>query len=103
MTADELGRIRRIVAAGAGLIAIGSVVAVWGWQPKGWLGGLIILIWTIGPPTWFGVEYVLFRKIGAQPPERLGELRMGQELAGKFWAGIAALLTALYALYKPPG
>lgn len=62
---------------------------------------VILVLWTLGPPTWFGLEYLLFQRI-ERPAATLEQLRLGQDLAGKFWAGLAVLLTALYTLTGVP-
>ena len=65
--------------------------ASWQHALKGaWLG------WLVVPPLWFIFEYqFLFKTYG--PPEAFEAFKFGQDVASKFWLGIAAALTVLVA------
>ena len=96
-----LWRIRTFV------LLLGLVVAAWGafkayHHPKDHLWLMLnTVVWSIGPPTWFMVEYVyLFPKLDNNPAHK-DDLKYGQGLFKAFWAGIAALLVAIYKIQAP--
>ena len=52
--------------------------------------------WTILPPAWFMLEYVwLFPPYAKLDSKLLDDLKYTQELAGKIWAGLVVLITAI--------
>ncbi|RZU41256.1 hypothetical protein [Edaphobacter modestus] len=58
---------------------------------KNWLLGL----WVLLPPAWFFIEYIfLYRHFGK--PACFESFKYAQELAGKGWAGMVAVLSGLY-------
>jgi len=53
-----------------------------------------VVCWITVPPIWFVIEYQIYICIhGSQTIEQFS---FGQELAAKFWAGVAALLLFLW-------
>ena len=59
----------------------------------------VIITWSIGPPIWFACESMLYDAVSSVKPSR-DALKRGQELATKFWAGVAAALFAIHKLYS---
>jgi hypothetical protein len=54
-------------------------------------------VWTIATPMWFLFEYTLFNLAYPNPPKELLEkFKYNQDLAGKLWLAVAAVLLALY-------
>lgn len=54
-------------------------------------------VWTIATPVWFLFEYDLFNKRYPDPPAALLEkLKYNQDLTGKCWLAVAAVLLAFY-------
>jgi|688.fasta_scaffold1007932_1 hypothetical protein len=98
MTHDKLKAIRALVSS----LAIFAALASW-WlvssYPKcnEWIT-LVIVVWSVGPPIWFACESWLFDAVSGDKPSHEA-LKRGQELATKFWAGIAAALFAIHKLY----
>ena len=99
MTEEKLKIARYSVAGVASFIAVVSLALVWRAQPCKAVVATIILLWTLGPPIWFAAEYMMVKKMKNWPAQ-MEDLKAGQELAGKFWAAIAASLFAIYQLYN---
>lgn len=97
MTKEKLKFIRVFVALLASLSAVVSFLFIWRVQPCNGIVATIIILWTLGPPIWFALEHMLASKIDDYSME---DLKIGQELASKFWAAIAASLFAIYQLYN---
>lgn len=58
---------------------------------------LAMAVWTIAPPLFFLYEHYLFGVHNpAAPPETTERFRRGQDLAGKVWIAVAAVLLALF-------
>lgn len=79
-----------------GLVAaIASCASAYFWTTEHWLQLINAIVWTFGPPVWFMFEYmVLFSKYGKLADK--DDLKYGQGLATKFWAGVGALLVVIY-------
>ena len=54
-------------------------------------------VWTIATPLWFLFEYYLFNMAYPVPPQgELDKFKHNQQLSGKCWLAVAAILLALY-------
>jgi hypothetical protein len=54
-------------------------------------------VWTIAAPVWFLFEYYIFNQSESKAtPELLEKFKNNQDLAGKCWVAVAAVLLALY-------
>jgi hypothetical protein len=52
-----------------------------------------LVFWSIGPPVWFFIEYnVLLEEDGSN----LDRLKSGQEVAGRVWAAVLAVILFFY-------
>lgn len=61
----------------------------------GW-GKLHVVVWTIGPPTYFFVEYwAAFTFFCPGDTQALANIKLWQDFAIKFWAGILAAILFL--------
>jgi hypothetical protein len=97
-------------------VSMFSIVCDWGWYvklstqvpksakaaPEKYVNVLDVIIyglWTIGPPAWFFWEYTrkFLKKVLPSTPQ-MEDIKYTQELAGKFWAGVLLLLSALLFL-----
>lgn len=89
-------RIRTIVSVTGLILAIVGCLCAY-YIPESQLLLIInTVIWTFAPPVWFIVEYShLFPKLG-NPNGGKDDLKYGQSLATRFWAGIGVLLTVIY-------
>jgi len=98
MTHGGLKAIRALVS----VLAIVAALTSW-WivsscsDNKEWITA-VILIWSVGPPIWFVCESWFYDAISGDKPSPEA-LKRGQELATKFWAGVAAALFAIHKLY----
>ncbi|GAA0852822.1 hypothetical protein [Aliiglaciecola litoralis] len=91
---------------GRGLMIFGAAVFIGFFCCAVWLNAhrgaehkdmayMIGTFWVIGPPVWFFIEYFfIFRRFGN--PQAKEELKRGQELASKIWAGVIIILTAIF-------
>lgn len=67
---------------------------------RGWLM-INTFVWTLGPPIWFMLEYCIAYPLLDGNSIHKEDLKYGQDLAKAFWAGIGALLIAIYQMPKP--
>ena len=56
----------------------------------GWLA-----FWTLAPALWFAIEYHWVYPTFRDPTVNFEVFKYGQEVAGKFWAGVVALVGAI--------
>ena len=82
------------------VFALGSFAFAFNGSPK-LLGihGLIIAAWTLVPPAWFAFEY-FFVFDNWNNAEAAQEFKHAETLASKIWAGVLALLVAIYTSRK---
>ena len=57
----------------------------------------VVVLWTLGPPLYFLSEYY---NAGPIHGTEFEYLKHSQELASRFWAGIGAIITLIYAKRK---
>jgi hypothetical protein len=86
---------RQVVVWIVGLTAIGLAVTSIGlslrsqyWYPR------VYAFWIIAPPSWFFIEYhfVFNRK---DDPHAIEQIKIGQDVAQKFWAALLVLLAGI--------
>src|SRR3954470_1118765 len=84
------------VAVGAALVSF--LVAYWvkPTPENEWLHILLISLWTLGPPTWL----LTGAAFGIRRPPLSEQEKFFHDSAGKFWAGVLALLLAIYTRDK---
>jgi hypothetical protein len=63
-------------------------------------GKMHIILWTLGPPIWFFAEYYYLKDISGYDASRLADVKIWQDLATKFWAGILAVMLFLSKVGK---
>jgi hypothetical protein len=86
--------------------AIGSFLVAYCVKPtpeNAWLHMILISLWTLGPPTWF-LSDASFRITRPNQEAGAGKLtdqeKFFYDSAAKFWAGVLALLIAIYTRDK---
>lgn len=97
MTIDTLENLRCGMAVLGFVVAVVSVVFVWGKRASPGQLKALLLVWSLGPPCWFLFEYDAYRKLDVKRPV-LEEVRTKQELAAGFWVGVGGLVIGLLSL-----
>jgi hypothetical protein len=63
-----------------------------------WIHLVIIALWTLGPPTWFLLDAARRAQPNGKAPTE--KEKYFYDSAGKFWAGVLAMLLAVYTRDK---
>jgi len=93
-----LWRIRSWVSIfGLFMAVLGAIMAYFNSTDHVWRM-INLIVWTLGPPIWFMVEYCYLYPLLDDDPAHKNDLKYGQGLAKAFWAGIGALLIAIYKI-----
>jgi hypothetical protein len=89
--------VRHVVSAVAVVLAAVSIGMAFKVKLNSPIHWLVVGGWAIGPPLWFLLEYWNFND---PDMTKFEYFKHGQQVAGSLWAGVLALLYAIYQRRK---